>query len=88
MSKSNWKVGNFNLKLYKKLYFYNSNFKIWSRSTVVPQILIGRRVLIHNGNSFKKIMLFREKVGFKFGNFSSTRKQGSKYLKKKSKKKK
>jgi ribosomal protein S19 len=40
--------------------------------------MIGNFVLIHNGKEFKKVLVIREKVGFKFGDFSFTRKYTSK----------
>ena len=42
--------------------------KIWSRKSVIPSFLIGQTVLVHNGK-FKKLLITREKVGFKFGEF-------------------
>jgi len=52
--------------------------KVWSRRSVVPAFLIGATVLIYNGKEFKKIKITREKVGFKFGEFSTTRRYKSK----------
>lgn len=85
MSRSNWK-GNFIQKslLIKK----QKNFKIWCRSSVIPSHLIGFSVLVYNGKEFKKIMISREKVGFKFGDFSFTRKYNHKYDNSKSKRSK
>jgi ribosomal protein S19 len=36
--------------------------------------LIGKIVQVHNGKSFQKVTVTRDKVGFKFGSFVSTRK--------------
>ena len=47
--------------------------KIWSRRSVITSFFIGKSVLIHTGNSFKKILITREKVGYKFGEFCLTR---------------
>jgi small subunit ribosomal protein S19 len=52
--------------------FYK-NFKIMSRASVIPMSMIGQNVLIHNGQVFKKVLITREKVGYKFGEFSFTR---------------
>ncbi len=54
------------------------NLKIWSRSSVIPASLIGETVLVYNGKDFKKITVTRDKIGFKFGAFSFTRKNVSK----------
>ena len=35
--------------------------------------LIGKTVLVHNGKEFKKLLITREKIGFKFGEFVFTR---------------
>jgi small subunit ribosomal protein S19 len=68
MSRSNWKGIFIKQRLLKK-----NIKKIWSRNSCIPYVLIGQRVLVHNGNEFKKIFITREKVGYKFGSFSFTR---------------
>ena len=71
MSRSLWKGYFLN-----KYFFKHSkkiNFKIWSRSSTVPSFLIGKMVLVHSGKEFKKVLITREKVGFKFGEFVFTR---------------
>jgi small subunit ribosomal protein S19 len=50
-----------------------SNLKLWSRSSVIPALLVGETVLVHSGKEFKRVAITREKVGFKFGEFSFTR---------------
>jgi ribosomal protein S19 len=52
--------------------------KIWSRSSVIPETLLGEITLVHNGKEFKRITITRDKIGFKFGEFSFTRKVVSK----------
>jgi small subunit ribosomal protein S19 len=70
MSRSKWKGPFLNSKFIRNRI--NKN-KIWCRSSVIPNFLVGSFVFIHRGNSFKKIFINREKVGFKFGEFSPTR---------------
>lgn len=70
MSRAKWKGPFITLKLVKNKL--NKN-KIWSRSSVIPKTLIDSFVFIHRGNSFKKVFITREKIGFKFGEFASTR---------------
>ena len=48
--------------------------KIMSRNSVIPYSYIDRNVLIHNGKTFIKVLVTRERVGFKFGDFVPTRK--------------
>ena len=86
MSRSKWKIPVFKLKFYKKIFNFDFNVKIWSRNMTIPENLVGKRVLIHNGFSFKKVLILREKVGFKFGEFTNTRKHTLKLLDKKKKK--
>lgn len=88
MSRANWKAPVFDYKFYKSLYFNDDDIKVWSRNNVIPETLLGKRVLIHNGNSFKRILILREKIGFKFGDFCSTRSFRVKIKNKKLKKKK
>ena len=86
MSRSKWKTPNFDFKFYKNLIFNDSNIKIWCRNNVIPESLLGKRILIHNGNSFKRVLIVREKIGFKFGDFCITRKYSKKVAKLKKKK--
>ena len=55
---------------------------VWSRDSTVPESLIGQAVFIHNGKDFKRILITREKLGFKYGEFAFTR-QTKKIAKKK-----
>ena len=73
MSRSKWKgffVGNKHLKMDGK--------KLWNRNFTISESMIGSFVLVHNGKEFKKFLISREKVGFKYGDFSFTRKYTSK----------
>lgn len=76
MTRSKWKgpfVGN---SILKNQVLKKTN--IWCRSSVIPSFLIGETVYIHNGIEFKRVLITREKIGFKFGDFSLTRKIVSK----------
>lgn len=88
MSRVKWKLPVFDFKLIKTIHSSISSVKVWSRNSVISESLIGKRVLIHNGNVFKKLLIVREKVGFKFGDFSYTRKYNTKVFNKKFYKKK
>ena len=63
--------------------------KVWSRNSIIPFFLINTTVFVHNGKIFKKLVITREKVGYKFGEFVFTRKSNQliKLKRKKSKKK-
>ncbi len=78
MSRSKWK-GNFIDQAVLKIKDNSKKqLKLWSRRSVIPSFLIGSTVLIYNGKEFKKVAITREKVGFKFGEFCTTRRYKSK----------
>lgn len=72
MSRSKWKGLYISKYLSKTKKSYP--FLIWSRRSTIPFSLVGETVSIYNGKDFKKVFINREKVGFKFGEFSMTRK--------------
>ena len=87
MSRSKWKgpfVDVSVLKLKKKLTAKSK--KVWSRSSQIPSFLLGKTISVYNGKEFKPVLVTREKIGFKFGDFSITRKYGNKLKKFKVKK--
>ena len=73
MSRACWKGYFLKKKLLGKIYQ-----KIWSRSSTIPFYFIGHKVMIHNGKEFKLVYITRQKVGYKFGDFSFTRKHTKK----------
>ena len=84
MARSAWKSSFLDFFLLSKKNLINKqNPKIWSRRSTVPSFLIGKTVQIHNGKTFRKILITREKVGYKFGDFSFTRNYFRKFKKKK-----
>jgi len=50
--------------------------KIWSRDSVIPDFLTGKKVSIHNGKEFKDLVIQPHHLGYKFGEFSFTRHHG------------
>lgn len=84
MSRSIWKglycdlSINHNIILKKKI-------DIWSRRSSIPHFLINKIVFVHNGKTFKKLLITREKVGFKFGEFVFTKTRLKKIINKKNK---
>lgn len=70
MTRALWKGPFIDHNLFKNK---KSNLKLWSRSSVIPALLVGETVLVHSGKEFKRVAITREKVGFKFGEFSFTR---------------
>jgi ribosomal protein S19 len=46
---------------------------VWNRSSSIPSRFKDKDVWVYNGKYFKKIRITRQKIGFKFGEFSSTK---------------
>jgi small subunit ribosomal protein S19 len=78
MRRSKWKGNFIDNSIIKLSNQSKKQLKIWSRRSVIPAFLIGVTVLIYNGKEFKKVKITREKVGFKFGEFCTTRRYKSK----------
>jgi len=87
MSKQKWKLKNLSYSLIKSkiknkivpTLDSNNNLKdpsviIWDRNSIIPSFLNGAIALVHNGREFKPIKINQEKIGYKFGEFSETRK--------------
>ena len=72
--RAHWKGVFFHKNILKKKINKDSLRKIWFRNSTIPSSLIGQIVYVHNGKIFKPLVITREKVGFKFGEFSFTRK--------------
>lgn len=89
MSRSKWKGYFLTNRFLKKSKVLNKkNVSVWERNCTIPSYLVGKSVFIHNGKSFIRIFVSREKVGFKFGEFVYTRRHTPKPIKKIEKKKK
>jgi small subunit ribosomal protein S19 len=76
MTRSKWKGPFLSNSILKNAFLEKT--EIWSRNSVIPSFLIGKTVCVHNGKEFKRFIITREKVGYKFGDFSFTRKVFSK----------
>jgi small subunit ribosomal protein S19 len=72
MSRSIWKGPFLDKSLFSNLIQKKSK-KIWSRRSIISAEMIGTHVLIYNGKIFKRILITREHVGFKYGSFAATR---------------
>jgi len=84
MSRASWK-GPF---LAQSLLKVKAPRKIWSRNSILPGALIGKRVYVYNGKKFKRVIIDRSKVGYKVGEFAITRILTTKKLGKTSSRKK
>lgn len=70
MSRSKWKEPFLDKIFLKSSLLKNPRFHVWSRRSVITNNLIGKKIFIHNGLNFKPIIITREKVGFKTGEFA------------------
>ena len=76
MARSTWKGLFFHPSILKKTK-NKQNFKskkIWSRSSVILREFVGHRFEVHDGKAFVQLTIKDEMIGFKFGEFVSTRK--------------
>lgn len=78
MSRSKWKIPVVNLQ--KKKAF---TLKVWKRNNQLLFKDLDKVVMVHDGKILRKTRPEKEKVGFKFGCFSFTRKHTKKIISKK-----
>ena len=79
MPRSLWKGPFVNPKVLKKLkQAKKENFKrpikVWSRGSMIVPTMIDLTLSIHNGKKFENLNIKPEMVGYKLGEFVSTRK--------------
>lgn len=75
MSRSKWKgafIPRFLLK--KDVKKVLKPITIWSRSSVISSSFLNKKVLVHNGKTFRPFYIKETHFGLKFGEFSFTRK--------------
>ena len=70
MSRSIWKGLYCNLRINKSILDNKKRIEVWSRQSSIPGFLINKTVFVHNGKTFKKLLITRDKLGFKFGEFA------------------
>jgi ribosomal protein S19 len=73
MSRSKWKGPFFENNYYRTLICLK-RLKTQARSSTITQVLLGKTIFIHMGNGYRKCTVTRDKLGFKIGDFSYTRK--------------
>lgn len=86
MSRSRWKGFFVDKSLLKKTHGVKKS--IWSRSSSITEFFLNKKIQIYNGRVFKTLYVKKEHIGFKFGEFSFTRKYTKKLISKKDKLKK
>lgn len=63
---------------------HSNGIKVWSRASTILEEFVNYRFLVHNGKYFYRIHVKYPMVGYKFGEFSYTKKNAI-YKKKKKK---
>ena len=71
MTRVIWKSLYCNKNINKNNFIKTKN--IWSRQSAIPAFLLNKIVFVYNGKNFKKLLITREKIGFKFGEFIFTK---------------
>lgn len=81
LARSKWKNKFFSKSIWSSIfniYFlkFTKKFKkiLYSRSSSIPKCFNNSKIYIHKGKSFNKIVINNNNVGYKFGEFSYTRK--------------
>jgi ribosomal protein S19 len=74
MSRSKWKIN------FTQQSILDSK-KLRSRESIIPYSLVKKTIFVYTGRDYQKIYVSRDKVGFKAGEFSSTRGRKFKKLK-------
>lgn len=94
MARSRWKLAFFSNFLWRKIVFFKKKsvfkkkqFLFYSRSSNIPSCFMKNYFRIHKGHSFRRISVNVYNVGYKFGEFSFTRKPFHFPLKKMNKRK-
>jgi len=81
MARSRWKLSYFSKNIWRKIVFYKNigvlrkRWKIFfDRSSTIPRCFSSHKIRIHKGKYSRKLLIHMYNVGFKFGEFSFTRK--------------
>jgi len=86
MSRALWKGPFQEKKILKLRIRYKKRLDVWSRGSVISFRFLRKLVFINTGNGYRKLYITRNHIGFKFGEFTTTRAFKKKAEKKKLKK--
>ena len=78
MTRSSWKNPFSQSQIFKSVYLNNHSekpIKIWTRASVIFPLFVGKVLSIYNGKRFVNLQISEEMIGFKTGEFVSTRKR-------------
>lgn len=89
MSRSIWKVPYIHNIFFSNMLKNKKVFNIWSRNSIIPFIFLNRKFKIHNGIWLLTTSIKFSMIGYKFGEFSFSKRMGKEiHFKQKNKKKK
>ncbi len=71
------KIGKFFKPFYRNMVNKRSDYYIWSRRSLVTDKFVGKRVAVYNGRRFLSFIVRKSMIGYKFGEFSLTKKIGA-----------
>lgn len=72
-SRSKWKLPYISPFLFRNKFLQMKSFNITNRKSIIPFTFLDKRIRIYNGKTFISIIVSRDKVGHKFGEFSITK---------------
>lgn len=88
MSRSKWKIPYISNIFFTLFSNKKQIFNVWTRNSVISPILVNRSFRVHNGVWFLTISINLNMVGYKFGEFSITKKLNNRKILYKKRKKK
>ena len=78
MTRSSWKNPFSQSQIFKSIYLNRNSekpIKVWTRSSVIFPLFVGKILSIYNGKKFVNVQISQEMIGFKLGEFVPTRRK-------------
>ena len=77
MSRSKWKSPYVNSIIWSQIHEKKKDLKLFSRNSYILPQFIDLNFKVHNGKSFINLLITKNMIGHKFGEFVPTRKKFS-----------
>ena len=75
MARSKWKIPHFNIDLNQKIINKENNIKTRARNAFILEEHIGLTFYIYNGLQYVKVLITKDMVNHKFGEYAHSRKK-------------
>jgi small subunit ribosomal protein S19 len=78
MTRSSWKNPFSQSQIFKSIYLNRNSekpIKVWTRNSVIFPLFVGKILSVYNGKKFVNVQISQEMIGFKLGEFVSTRRK-------------